>query len=763
MAIPLKDLGIKSFSNVSSDTTGRKGATPLTELGIKSYPKQDITSTPQNQNVENKSQYDGENFGASFAKNIGASAVGSLPDMAIGLSNLTATSGRPTFDPVTGEEFPAHDPIESNITDRISNSIDKATSGYTKDTGSKSKHAARFLGSLFGTGYAGKAIQAVGAAGKLGKASEAVEKTGSFIAKNLGVDKLSTANVAGGTAAGTALGFAEEADIPVQYQIPLALGAFLLGQKGGEAASSSAKSIASKFKEIPALEKMINEGHFSDLAKNVDAESISELLKNSLIEKETEFLSDHTLSKLPKHIRWKIENAHGELTDFEVDLVVKEGLTDFNNKIKSLEKEYFPLTSGEFTNSKKIIAEEDALANRPNIDKFDKAMEERKRTISKRISKISNELSPENVSSDKIGTKIAKEVDSIYSDAEKIRSENWEKRFGNTVEQNIIPISNYQKKLNEFVKLRPDTEGNKVSIKAAKMRLNDGIAFEKKISPKRVNDILVGLNEEIKRFPDKTFSRKQMGDLKGALQEDLILASENAPTAEQASMVKEARAGYAEDSKFIDKLDESILFSKINKDSLQVPEKIAQALDTMPASQIKLTFDALKRSSNLEEVIPEIQKYYIEKAYDVATKNGVDQFNQRAFLNSLPKKEEFEVIFEGSHAYKEIKDISVLFKRMNRAAPSRSNSKTAQRMQADRGDLEEFAQNVSHVAKGNILSPFMAAVRKYTSTGRDNRVSDILLSPKSREEMLSQVGKTKEKYNSGIASQTILAKHKDKN
>ncbi|MDW0271399.1 MAG: hypothetical protein QN834_08320 [Nitrososphaeraceae archaeon] len=713
---------------------------------------EDAVATPENAQVPNKHEYSGENPTAAFAKNVGASVVGGLPDVGIGIANMTSSSGKPVHDPVTGEEFQAMEQIPY-VTDMIANSIDKATSGYTKDTGAISKHAARFLGSLFGSGAAGKSIQALGASGKLGKASEATEKTGSFIANHLGITNPSVGNVSGALAGGGVVGFSEENNLPVYLQLPLILGAFILGNKGGNKATSvfkDSESLKPLFDRIPGLQNVINKGHYEDLAKNIKPEAIEDLLKTSLVEKETEFLTQKTLSELPPEIRSKIENNSALLTEPEIDLVVQKGMNDFTSQIDKLEKEYFPLTAGEHTGSPKLIAKEDSLANKPNVDNFDIALKDRKTKISKRIEKIKNDLSSKTSTSEELGDKIANEVSSVYSDAYKMRTDNWNKGFGKAVDDPILPIDDFKNKLQEFAKLRPDTEGNIVAIKAAKKRLNDGIAYDQKISPKRYNNILVGLNEDIRRFPDKTFSQKQMMELKSAAESGLTKAIENASTKEQASIIRNVRAQFAEDSKIINQIDESVLFSKINKDSLKIPEKIAQSLDNMPSSQLKLTFDALKRSEKHAEIIPEIQRYYIENAFKAATKDGPDTFNPRIFMDKLPKKPEFEVIFEGTNAYQEIKDMSVLFKRMRKFQPSRHNSKTAQRAQADRGDLEEVAEAATSAAKGDWFASLQKMLSMGGGSSYDRKIADLLLSPDHRKKILEGVGKTSNKKKTAV-------------
>ncbi len=710
-------------------------------------------SPPENRRNHAQHEYTGENPVASFAKNAAAGLVGGIPDIGVGIHNLVSKEEN---------QWPY-------VTDTISKAVDKVTGGYTKDTDPYSKHAAQFLFSLFGGGAAGKAVQAVGAAKKLGAASGAAEKTGKFVANNLGITNASTKNVSAGLAGGGAIGLAEQVDLPIYAEIPAVIGAFVLGGKFGGGAASKIKDsemLKPLFEKIPGLEKFLQKQNYQELASKIDPEAISDLLKTSLINKEAEFLTQKTLSSLPEEIQGKIKHNPALLNDQEVSLVVEKGMKDFTDQIGTLEKEFgISLTSGEYTGSPKIIAQEDALANRPHIEHFDKAMQNRKTKLTQRIEKIQNDLSSAASNSEELGKKIAHEVESVYSSLKKMRSNNWNKNFGEIADREIIPIPKYISKLKEFSKLHPDNEGNQVAISASKKRLSAGLIKNKtelkidkdlmlkevssqidaNISPRRVNDILVGMNESISRFPNETFSRKQMLDLKGALEADLKNAAENVLTKDQASMVSKARAAFAEDSKLIEDLDKSILFNKVGEEVLTVPEKIAQYLDNMPASQLKLTFDALRRSSSHQEVIPQIQRYYIENAMNAATKGGSDTFNPRIFMEKLPKKAELDVILGDTAAYQEIKDLSVLMRRMAKYQPSRSNSKTSQREQSIRNDLEEGVSKVAvDAAKGDISGSILNFIgNQYSKLGsRDKVMSELLLSPEHRKNILSEVGKS---------------------
>jgi hypothetical protein len=764
MAKSLSNLGIQTFPIIenanSAKPIGNK-IKSLQDLGIETFPiennPQSVQSPMQSLNpVEEyySPEYTGKNSGFANLKNGVAGFVGGLPDIGVSAHNV----------------FSKEENQWPYVTDMIANKIDEVTGGLTKDTDPYSKNAVRFLFSLFGGGAAGKAIEAAGAAAKgLGAAGQTigkgVEKTGSFIKNYLGVTKPSAQNVTAGLAAGATLGAAEEGQFPAYISIPAVIGAYALGgYAGGKTANVLKNNLKPLFEKVPGLENFILKQNYEELAKQITPEAIQDLMRTSIIDKEISFLTEKTIADLPKEIQVKLQENPALLNDQEINTVIQNGMKEFLPHMQNLEKEYgIPLLLNELTGSPKLTAKADALANKPNIEQFDISTKNRRLKVVQRLEKLKSDLSKESPSSEQLGERITKEVETVYRDAEKLRSENWNKNFGKVVDENIIPVSNYISKLKEFAQLRPDTMGNEVAIKSATKKLKDGIDIEKNISPKRINDILVGLNEDISRFPDKSFSRSQIKELKDALQADLDQALEHSLTAEQAMMVKNARSSYAEDSKILNELNDSVLFSKINEETLKVPEKVAKALDGMPSSQLKLTFNALKRSSNAEEVIPQIQRYYIEQAAKVATKNGSDTFNPKTFLDKLPKKEEFDVIFEGTNAYKEIKDLSVLLRRISKFEPQRGNSKTAQRLEESANEAGKAAKAVSSIAKGN-LGDALSSLASYFQKGSnsDKIIADIMISPQHRAEILGKIGQQKTNPFVATATQALVQSNRKK-
>jgi len=129
-----------------------------------------------------------------------------------------------------------------------------------------------------------------------------------------------------------------------------------------------------------------------------------------------------------------------------------------------------------------------------------------------------------------------------------------------------------------------------------------------------------------------------------------------------------------------------------------------------------------------------------------ATKNGADTFNPRIFLDNLPKKPEFDVIFQNKKAYQQIKDISVGLKRISKFQPMRYNSKTAQRLQADEDSLGDSVKIAKELSKGK-FSVLWDKIKNATKNSYNQRIAEIMLSPIERDEVLKLVGKETEKNN----------------
>jgi hypothetical protein len=162
--------------------------------------------------------------------------------------------------------------------------------------------------------------------------------------------------------------------------------------------------------------------------------------------------------------------------------------------------------------------------------------------------------------------------------------------------------------------------------------------------------------------------------------------------------------------------------------------------------------------------MPEVQQFVVSQALKAATKNGIENFNPRIFLQNLPEEKTFNLLFEGSSALKEIKDISVLLRRIWKFEPQRKGSPTAQRLQADRGDIEDsFYSAGLSLAKARVptaASTIAEAVGKKNSSAAEKLIAEILISPEGRQEILKFVENPKElmKWKAAAAQELINKK-----
>ena len=69
----------------------------------------------------------------------------------------------------------------------------------------------------------------------------------------------------------------------------------------------------------------------------------------------------------------------------------------------------------------------------------------------------------------------------------------------------------------------------------------------------------------------------------------------------------------------------------------------------MEPTQIKLTIDALKRSENYNQIMPEIQQFVVSQALKAATKNRIENFNPRVLAEPSRRKIFFLIFFLKDH------------------------------------------------------------------------------------------------------------------
>lgn len=681
-----------------------------------------------------------------LVKNAAASAIGSLPDLVGTVLNAT---GLPKE--YLGGSIPS-------LTQELINLVDKYGGSVTEDKNKYLTEISKFLGSLVGTGGYGQAIKGIGAAVNAPR----VEKIGNFIGK-FGETNPSGVGIGASIGGGSAAAFSEENDLPIESALPLTIGASILGGKGGNIAEKGIKKVVGD-----------KRGAYEYLASQISPEDLKNTVANAIKNDDFSFLSKETLESLSPEIRIKLETKKPfDLTSQELDTILEKGGTsDYANNLNSIQKERQIFTTlGEEAGSAQLANFEKSLANTSNVDKFDKALASRREDISQYFQKLMNKISSKDVDKESLGNTIETEVNKVYKNAEKLRKDQWNADFGEVSNIDVIEVPNFLAKLREFSNLSPDLVGNRVASNIAKRQIKT--LFPKKdtpypedyiptISPKNLNDKLIGLNEDLFRFPERTFSRKQVGELKKSLDMDLDLAAESGII--DASLIRNARENYRKNSEIINNFSDSILAATIKEGKINFPEKIAKSFDGMQPSQLKLTLDVLKRSDKYSEVLPNIQKYYLEKAFNEANKSkDISKFNYKKFLDTLPEDKNLEIIFGDSKIKSEIKDSIKLIRKIIKEEPVRGGSPTASRLKAQADQLEAAREatgfpDITQTPKtlvGGIYSVY-DGLKNALIKKSNNLYAEIMIDPNQRKEIYKLIGKPTQKNTSLSISKKAL-------
>jgi len=99
-----------------------------------------------------------------------------------------------------------------------------------------------------------------------------------------------------------------------------------------------------------------------------------------------------------------------------------------------------------------------------------------------------------------------------------------------------------------------------------------------------------------------------------------------------------------------------------------------------------------------------------------------------------------------------------LLRRMARFQPSRSNSKTAQRAQADRGDLEEgLSEAAIQATKGNWFESLSRIFKSGDGSARDKKIAELLISPQHRGEILKQIGESRNSKKTAVGIHSLVS------
>ena len=721
---------------------------------------------------------------ASMAKNYAVGRYTPLEDLGIAAFN----AGTSLYDLAKGtffsdEKTPTADKTKEKslklpyASDLVSEVIDYATSGLTEEESAYEKYLPQFVAGIFGIARQGRKIQDF--AKKID--SQKLDKAGQFIEKKLGLTGYTGKNVGAAVGGGLAISEAHKEHMDPIIELPLVLGSFILGGKLGGKLDTQLKLdktlLGSLAEKIPGLKQYLKRADYSKLAESIDVDSLGKVIESSIMNKELQFMTENTFSKLPQEIQAKIIENPNLLTEEEIRTVAKLAQSDYDIYTKELEKKWrIPLTAGEHTGSAEIMAKEDYLANKSNINTFDKNMINRKQNIVRGVEKIKQSFSSKNLDNEELGKSLSNEVNYVYTQARKIRAENWKNIWKGLEDKSVIKIDNYVNKLKEFSQFKPDNTGLKTAAEVARERLagltetrpsykttdSDIPLFEQKgtrdvivteISPSRFEDIISGLTEKVSSLKDRTFSKAQASKLKGELMKDLDITVEaeagGIRSGQDASIVKQARDQYKQDSEFIDSLGDSILSDTIDTAGRVVPEKMVQMLDKLPPSQLKSTFEVLSNSPKYAEVLGDVQAHFIHKALKAGLGHkGVDHFSMDAFLKALPEQSALNVIFEGNNAQEEIKEIMFLVNRIARRGVVRGNSKTAQRLDAKETSIED---NIMESGEKALQGHGVSAIKNFFSnlssgggTKAEKVLSEILIDPEQRHLILKEVGKQKE-------------------
>lgn len=720
---------------------------------------------------------------ASMVKNFAVGRYTPLADLGV----ATFNAGTSLSELIRGTMFDEKAPTAKEAKERslqlpypsdvTSEAIDYATGDFTKDQSAYEKYLPQFFSGIFGIAKQGRQIQGLGK--KVN--SEKLDKVGQFIEKKMGLTGYTGKNVGAAAGGGLALSKAHDEKLEPIVELPLVLGSFILGGKLGGKLDSRLKMntglLSELAEKIPGLKQYFKRADYSKLAESIDVDSVSKVIESSIMNKELQFMSEKTFSKLPQEIQAKIIENPNLLTEAEVRKVAKLGQADYDIYTKELEKKWkIPLTAGEHTGAAEIMAKEDYLANKSKINTFDKNMATRKQNIVRGVEEIKQSLSSKNLDNEELGKSLTNQVNYVYTQARKVRSENWKNIWKGLEDKPSIKIENYVNKLKEYSQFKPDNTGLKTASEVANERLkglteqrpsyamnDEGIPlFDKKsmkgvvateVSPSRFERIMEGMTEKVNSLKEKTFSRMQVSELKGELMKDLDVAAEaeaiGSRVGSDASTIKKARDQYKQDSKFIDSLGESILSDAIDNAGRVIPEKMVQMLDKLPSSQLKATFDVLRNSPKYAEIMGDVQAHFIHKALKAGLGHkGVDHFSMDAFLKALPEQSASNVIFEGTKAKEEMKEIVFLVNRIARRGAVRGNSKTAQRFDAKETSIEDnIVESGEKALKGQGISAVKNFFSNLSSGGgskEEKVIAEILTDPEQRHLILKEVGKMRE-------------------
>lgn len=429
------------------------------------------------------------------------------------------------------------------------------------------------------------------------------------------------------------------------------------------------------------------------------------------------------------------------------------------------ERQGIELTAGEITASPKLRKTEDSFANNINIDDMGNFLTTRKVKLFQKAKELTDSI-PGSGSAHDFGVKVDAAMKNNLDRLKKIRADEWAKDFGAVADKKIIPASNLIQTLKEFSAREASNEGYKVSARLANEKLNllkksypeqqlatqYGVKVDAPLmSPKQINDWLVGFNEDLRRIPShKRFSAQEVGKIKAALDADLDIAAQAGNA--DAALIRKAREGFRENSKIINDIENSYLHKKL--ENLDTPERITKAFQSMEPSEIRNTLSFLEGAPEKEAFLKDIQKYYLEKATSAATTES--SFSVAKFLKELPKKEILDDVFKDASMYRDLKETMRLMRRIKNYGAAEGGSQTAQRL-AIKEEIESGA--LSHafdvLATGDWKGAAVSAVKntgrkalnKIQGSSRENFIQ-TLVSKEKRDALIESLLKIEKSFGS---------------
>lgn len=749
--------GIPASSQIPSvfegfNTVPVGGAAPTTELEAQQAldpALQMAGGTPQ----ESHSQFlEKARLGGVLAKHGVAGLVGSAPDLVTTVGwDLPALTSNYLFDTNLGTS-PKVSPV-------INDGIDKLTGGATKTLPQDRVAAAGIEGgvSMLGGGLAGKGMKIAAEKVLKSNPSKWVERAANVtkrISKWLGSTDpvLVAAGAAGGATTEGLMNSNRDNTLSSLFGgMGAALGTVALGKSIAPTFARTLKGGAGMFSGTlsPALLQKNSERRLFDILKN---EKQGAGIRG-------EVLTDMINGDAP-YVSKEVLNEFKTLTPAAQQDLAAKHTKDYVKFLMEMEdRQGIELTAGELTASPKLKAYEDVSANNANVSDMQDFLTVRKARLLQKAKELTDSL-PGSGSVYDFGIKVDTAMKNNLERLKKIRLDEWNKEFGTVVDEKIVPVPNLVEILRDFSTREASNEGLRVSANLAKQSLDllkksypeqqfatqYGVKVDAPLmSPKQINNWLVGFNEDLRRIPShKRFSSQEVGKIKAALDADLDLAAQSGNA--DAASIRKAREAYQKNSQIINEVENSYMQKKL--ENLNTPERITKAFQSMEPSEIRNTISFLEGTPEKDAFLKDVQKYYLQKAISAADTDG--GFSVAKFLKELPKKEVLDDVFKDASMYGDLREIMKLMGRIKNHGAQKGGPQTAQRL-AIKGELDEklpdgFELLLKGDWKGALTRGAAQVVRGIKDTHMPNYqrgFQQVLISKERRDALIKRLSTVK--------------------